>query len=257
MGMNGVVEQARTFRDLDSHHHRQGIWLPLLVLAGLSVVFHFTQMDVALEHLFWSPTDGWRWANRPVVRFLYEYGTWPAAIVGGGGTLLWLGSLATGRWQAARPVCLFLALLLVLGPGLVINVGLKDHTGRSRPKQVKEFGGNQPYRPLGELGPRDGGSSFPSGHASMGFYWLGLAIYFRAQRRNWAWGFAALGLTHGLLMGLGRMAQGGHWLSDIFWSAGVIYLIAWGLNWLFNRSRSESAPLRQFAPALARRFRTG
>lgn len=254
--MNVAVEESRPLGDGDSHRHWGIIWLPLLALAGLSAVFHFSPVDLTLEHLFWSPADGWRWAEHPVVRFLYQYGTWPAAIVGGGGALLWLGSLATGRWQAARPVCLFLALLLLIGPGLVINVGLKEHTGRSRPRHVKEFGGDQPFRPLGELGPRDGGRSFPSGHASMGFYWLGLAVYLRAERRNWAWGFAALGLTHGLMMGLGRMAQGGHWPSDIFWSAGFIYLAAWGLTWLLTRRKAGGQPHRQSAPTLAARLGT-
>jgi membrane-associated phospholipid phosphatase len=46
---------------------------------------------------------------------------------------------------------------------------------------------------------------------------------------------------HGLLMGLARMAQGGHWPSDILWSAGCIWLCAWGLNWLLSRRWVEDS----------------
>jgi lipid A 4'-phosphatase len=184
--MSVAAEQSRTLCLGDSPRHRGIIWRPVLVLAGLSAIFHFSRTDLALEHLFWSPTEGWRWADLPIVQFLYRYGTWTAASVGAGGLVLWLASMFTRRWQAARPIGLFPALRLLIGPGLVSNVGLKDHTGRTHPRQVKESGGDQPYRVLSEFGRRPGGKSLPSGHASIGFYWLGLSVYFWAQRRNWA-----------------------------------------------------------------------
>jgi membrane-associated PAP2 superfamily phosphatase len=235
--MNAAV-QSRASGLGDDGRYGQPIWLPLILLFGLSAVFLASPADLAMEHWFWSSADGWRLANDPVVQFLYHYGTWPAAVVGIGGALLWAASVLTGRLRRTRPLALFLSLLLIVGPGLIINVGFKDHFGRSRPRQTSEFGGNQPYRALGELGPRDGGKSFPSGHASMGFYWLGLLIYFWKRRRNLALAFGALGLIHGLLMGCCRMAQGGHWPSDILWSAGFVYLTAWLLNLFFARRNS-------------------
>lgn len=41
--------------------------------------------------------------------------------------------------------------------------------------------------------------------------------------------FALLGLTHGALMGFGRVVQGAHWFSDVIWAAGMVYLSAWVL----------------------------
>ena len=235
------------------HYLRQGppIWLPLLILIGLSAVFRFSQLDLELEHWFWSPADGWWLANHPLVLFLYHYGVWPALIVGVGGGLFWIASrLKRLAWQRTPALGVFLALLLLLGPGVVINGIFKEHFSRSRPVQICEFGGNQPYRRLGERGPQDGGKSFPSGHAAMGFYWLGLFVYFKDHRRTLAWGFATLGLLHGLLMGLG-MAQGGHWPSDILWSAGFVYLIAWVLNYLLARNRSTFSARSGLTPSPA------
>ena len=64
-----------------------------------------------------------------------------------------------------------------------------------------------------------------------------------------AWGFGALGLLHGLLMGFGRMTQGSHWPSDVLWSAGFVYLIAWGLNWILVRKTVLRPVQTSFTPA--------
>ena len=61
----------------------------------------------------------------------------------------------------------------------------------------------------------------------MGFFWFVPAIYFWPRSRNMAWGLIGLALLHGGLMGFGRMAQGAHWPSDVFWSAGIVYVSAW------------------------------
>jgi membrane-associated PAP2 superfamily phosphatase len=64
----------------------------------------------------------------------------------------------------------------------------------------------------------------------MGFYWLGLFIYFWDRKRGLAWTFGALGLLHGSIMGFGRMAQGGHWFTDVVWAAGFVYLSGWMIH---------------------------
>ena len=43
----------------------------------------------------------------------------------------------------------FLIATMALGPGLMANVLLKDHWGRSRPIDVKQFGGNERLSPGG------------------------------------------------------------------------------------------------------------
>ena len=110
-------------------------------------------------------------------------------------------------------------------------------TAEDEPEGSQEFGGKLSFSPLGQRGYAGTGKSFPCGHASMGFYWLGLFVFFWERRRSLAWTFGALGLVHGLIMGLGRMAQGGHWASDVLWSAAFVYFTAWGLQRLLPSQR--------------------
>ncbi|HEX5219163.1 MAG TPA: phosphatase PAP2 family protein [Verrucomicrobiae bacterium] len=227
------------------------IYLPLLALMTLSVVFHFSQLDLNLQRVFWSPTNGWSFANHPLVQLLYRCGTWPAMLVGVTAAAAWVVLIVRKKWPQLRALCLFLVLVLIIGPGLLINAGFKDHFGRSRPVQVNQFGGTEPFRPLGQPGPRGSGKSFPSGHASMGFYWLALSVYFWSRQRNYAVGFAALGILHGTLMGLGRMAQGGHWASDVLWSAGFVYLTAWSLDYFLFRLPKAKSTAPSLSPVTA------
>jgi len=211
------------------------LWTPLALLAGFSALFLCSDLDQSWQRQLWSPENGWFLKNHPAVQSLYGFGAWPALFVGISCGLIWIVSKATGRWEHLRPASLFLSLLLLIGPGLVVNTLLKDHFGRPRPVQTAEFGGKLSFQPLGEPGFGNGGKSFPCGHASMGFYWMGLFVYFWNLRRGVAWAFLALGIVHGSIMGLGRMAQGGHWPSDVLWSAGFVYLTAWLIQHCLNR----------------------
>jgi len=227
------------------------IWWPLALLLGLSVIIRLDELDLKLQRCFWSPTDGWFLGNNPVIQLVYRLGAWPVVIFGGIALGVWVGSSLVGRWRSVRLLSLFLTLVLILGPGLLVNAMFKDHFGRPRPKQTYGFGGNQPFQPLGEPGFKGAGKSFPSGHASAGFYWLALFVYFWDRQRNWAWAFGALGLCHGLVMGLGRMAQGGHWASDVLWAGGFVYLTAWLLHHLLFRHPSTRPAPTSLAPASA------
>src|SRR5262245_50418594 len=95
------------------------IWIPVALLLGASALIWWLNLDRSWEQLFWSPTEGWFLRNHPVVQFLYRFGTWPALVAACAGALICLASWVTGRWREWRPLGLFLALLLVIGPGLV------------------------------------------------------------------------------------------------------------------------------------------
>jgi lipid A 4'-phosphatase len=68
----------------------------------------------------------------------------------------------------------------------------------------------------------------------MGFFWFAPAIYFWSRSRRLAWGLIVLGLIHGGLMGFARMAQGAHWMSDVMWAGGIVYLSSWILYRVLN-----------------------
>ena len=63
----------------------------------------------------------------------------------------------------------------------------------------------------------------------MGFYFIAPYFILLAKNRRaalfWLWG----GVCFGLFVGTARMAQGAHWPSDILWSFGVDYIVAYAL----------------------------
>lgn len=131
---------------------------------------------------------------------------------------------------------LFLVLSLALGPGLIVNVALKDHWGRPRPSTVTQFGGVYEYRPpIIPGGPCPHNCSFPSGHASLGF-WLVAPAMLAPKRRRRVSVAAALGF--GASIGMVRIAQGGHFLSDVLF-AGLITVGIIALLYSFLTARQR------------------
>ncbi len=135
--------------------------------------------------------------------------------------------------------------VVVLGVGLLVHEGFKNHWGRPRPHQVVELGGTLPYMP--PLQPSDHcarNCAFVSGHAAGAFSLMALGM-FRGRRSRWRW--LVGGAMLGLLVGAVRVTQGGHFLSDVLF-AGLI--IAWcaeliRLTWLWRisaRRRRIRAP---------------
>ncbi len=124
-----------------------------------------------------------------------------------------------------RPLLLFIVLAMTLAPLTV--TALKQLTDRPCPWDLTDFGGSLPYTHL--FTPRTQahtpGLCFPAGHASSGFALL--AFYFAAIRRRRKLARAALiaGITAGLLLGIGRIAQGAHFLSHVLWSGLVCWLV--------------------------------
>jgi lipid A 4'-phosphatase len=121
----------------------------------------------------------------------------------------------------ARRFALITYVSLIVGPGLIVNVGLKEHWGRARPNQVIRE--HQTYTPLWQyVANKPSNNSFPSGHASGGFF-FGIPLL-ATRRKKLAISVSLLG---GFLLGLVRLLEGGHYFSDIL-MAGIL-VIAVGL----------------------------
>lgn len=113
----------------------------------------------------------------------------------------------------------FLWLTLLIGPGVITHVGLKDNSfGRPRPRDVSEFLGEKPYAAPFEISqacPKN--CSFVSGHAAIGFWFLTLGWVY--GRRRWM----VAGFTVGLVVGATRLIQGAHFLSDVVFAFWVVW----------------------------------
>jgi membrane-associated phospholipid phosphatase len=159
--------------------------------------------------------------------------------------LLALAAGALQRRALWRRYAIFVLLSVLAGPGLIINVVFKDHWERPRPRDVVEFGGPLHYDVAPLRG--EGGASFPCGHCSVGFlYALGWWVW-SGRRPRLAAASIAAGAVAGSALGLGRMAAGGHFLSDVLWSALIALAIAHFLYYYILRVPAAEARERGVA----------
>lgn len=212
-----------------------------MVLLMLTVLFRTTDLDITISSFFFTPEGGWFSASLPVCSFLYHYGTWPGLAM----TILAGLIFAAGFFRKSllewRKPAIFALLLLALGPGLLVNTIFKAHWERPRPKEVVAFGGDKQFHKVWDMGEAGGGRSFPSGHASMGFY-LGAPYFFlRDSRRKWALRWMAVGIASGVAIGVVRIAQGGHFASDVAWSWGMVHLSGLALWTLLAKPGAKTA----------------
>ena len=119
----------------------------------------------------------------------------------------------------------FLLASLMLGPGLLVNVGLKNHWGRPRPGRLEQFGGDEKFVPWWQ--PNGGcqkNCSFVSGEASAAFWTLAPAALAPPQWQPLTYGVA---LVFGVTISLSRIATGGHFLSDTIFAGVFTLIIVW------------------------------
>ncbi|MDR3394728.1 MAG: phosphatase PAP2 family protein [Parasulfuritortus sp.] len=216
----------------------------IMAVAGVccaALFLAFPGLDLLTSGWLYTPARSFILDGNPLTDFVHEHLGWVAF---GVALLIWLanrimkGKMATGLW---RKQAAYILLVLIVGPGLLVNVVFKDHWGRARPVQVENFGGPARFTPAWIPSNQcDTNCSFVCGDSSVGFSLLALAFLSRRPRR---WFLAAIGA--GSAIGLMRMAQGGHFFSDVVFSFFAVYFAAWLLHQLLfptlgteNRSSS-------------------
>ncbi|MGH7035086.1 MAG: phosphatase PAP2 family protein [Stellaceae bacterium] len=225
-----------------------------LLLCGGSVLF--PRVDLWASGWFYRPGAGFflgDWAPFRIVHDDLSYAVTGFAILL---VLLLLAVLFARRAILGldRPAAVFLLLALALGPGLTVNTIFKDHWGRARPTQITAFGGDKAFSPA--FVPSDQcrrNCSFPAGDPAVGFYLVSLAFLAATPRRR-RWGIAGA-LAAGSALGVVRLAQGGHFLSDVLASGFLVYAMSWALHRLLvveDGSAALIALLRRPSPRLRR-----
>ncbi len=228
------------------------IWAGLFF--SLAIFAQFPGLDLLVSVNYYSAEHGFFHRDDALVRVLYDWTPWLGRgliVVLALFALLapWIGRLlkklghaelavrSTGPWRHLATVSVCAALL---GNGLVVEGLCKGLMGRPRPVQVEQFGGQEVYR-----GPFNPGSdpshhrSFVSSHAAAGFALMSLGLTCGpVWRRRWL----LIGTVAGGIVGMGRMMQGGHFLSDIIFAFYAIWLscelVAWADRRRLSRSRS-------------------
>lgn len=205
-----------------------------LVMGILTLIFRITNIDISLEHYFYSPEKGWVLQYRPFWDFFYRFGIFPGYILAFCGLIMISVSYWNSKYIRFRKASLVLVFTIIVGPGILINLVLKDHSGRPRPREITEFGGTEKYLCVCELGKTNEGKSFPCGHCSMGFYLAIPWLFYRNRKKFLACSFLVTGIAYGILIGISRMMAGGHFASDIIWAGGLTWGVALAGYYLFR-----------------------
>jgi membrane-associated PAP2 superfamily phosphatase len=218
-------------RPYDEPHRPRDDWRwEALCLAGVActatLLFAFTHLDIVAARWFYSPdaSDHWPLARQFPWQQLYRLAPWiTASLILLSFAALAAGFTATGERWRARGV--FVLLGVVLAAGLLGNALFKDHWQHPRPRDLVEFGGALHYVPS-PLAGHEGGASFPCGHCTVGFlYGAGWWIWKRRRPIAAAVSLGG-GVALGSILGVGRMAAGAHFLSDIVWSALLAFAVS-------------------------------
>ncbi len=233
----------------DPNRWRLFAWASFAGVLAAIVFVGFPQIDFAVTNLFYGGNRAFIF-NFPGVgkdlRVFFKllfYAATALAIAG-----LVLSAFFNRKFFAfGFPHWLFLVACLALGPGLTANVILKDNWGRARPFHVQEYGGDQHFTPaLARSDQCEDNCSFVSGEASsifMMFFALAMLSHRRRAR------LIRLGVLGGTLAGFVRIAQGGHFLSDVVFAGIFMALIAEAVHWaifdLGGRSLTDAGPVHK------------
>ncbi len=210
--------------------------------ATAAIFLSIPEIDLMMEHLFVDNTDRFFLARHPVPQFFNDLIN-NLAIVLSLFALLGLGlTLRKGRhfFDFFSRHYWFLTLSLIIGPGLIANALFKENWGRARPRQITEFGGASEFTPPLLMSDQCASNcSFVSGDASMGFALLAFALIAPRHHRFWV----ALAILFGAFIGLIRMIQGAHFLSDVIFAGVFVTLTILILKaWLLDRWTAPTIP---------------
>lgn len=208
----------RLARDVREHPLR---W----VMAALCLLMFVPGLDRAFSGLFYVPGAGFIWARAPLFTFVREAA--PTIILG---TfvfflLLWAAGLVFRQafLGMTSPRIAFLATTLILGPALLVETVLKSHWGRARPNDTVLFGGEAAFTPPLWIAQECAHNcSFVSGHAAIGFW---LSAYGFLLPPAWRLRGVVAGLVCGLFVGLVRVVQGAHFLSDVIFAGAFVLMV--------------------------------
>lgn len=213
--------------------------LPILAMAVMTPFLAVWDMEVTTYYY-----QDQQFKPNAFYLFLYNYAIYPAQIVA---IIAFFGLIASyfyPRFEKWRKPALVLVLTMVIGAGFIVHTLLKDQWGRPRPKQTHEFGGKQEFRPYYSPNfgnPVEPSKSFPCGHCTMGFYFFAPALVLRRLGYNkWSWTTYAFALFLGFGLGLTRIAQGGHYLSDVLMTGVIMWLVALFFDWWVYSRRATA-----------------
>ena len=206
----------------------------LFTVATVLLFAFFPELDIFVSSLFYDTDKGFYLGGIEPFDFLHKRLGWIIALF----IIASLGYAFIVKKKRKFPALdkkgvAFLLTFLLIGPGLVTNTILKEHSGRVRPVNTEIFGGDKAFTPYYKTdGACTHNCSFVSGHAAAGFFFLAFGYLFRSKR------VFALAMLFGLAVATARVVQGGHFLSDVIFAFIINFIILKGVYWLFFKKEA-------------------
>ena len=233
--------------DANRRMNRTGLIITLAIAAVVGLVFGlFPRLDIAIARPFYSFIDihknTFSLRLRPDMMLVHLIAlragflmVVPAVVA-----LVLKLILPRRRMLISGRAVVFLIATMVLGPGLLVNVALKDHWGRPRPIDIVQYGGTQHFVPWWDpRGDCPDNCSFVSGDVATAAWTLAPAALAPPQWRVLAYG-AAFAFT--AAMAAMRIIAGGHFFTDTVFAGVFTFLIIWlmyGLIYRWPRTRLD------------------
>jgi lipid A 4'-phosphatase len=220
--------------------NRAGLVVALIVAAIVGLVFGlYPELDLAIARLFYDPVrHDFPLRLSPLLGLLRDESMWVVTLLVAPAAFALALKLVLPFTRMLMPAraAVFLVATLILGPGLLVNVALKDHWSRSRPVSVAEFGGSERFVPWWDpRGTCRRNCSYVAGESAGAFWTLAPATL---APPHWRAAAYAAALAFGAGVGLLRMMFGGHFFSDVVFSGVFVFLIIWVAHGILYRWRA-------------------
>jgi lipid A 4'-phosphatase len=211
------------------HFSKFFIIFTLLSVVGFAL---YPKIDLEIAALFYRDAEGFYLKDAPLFHLLYK-GLGPLlaiTVLSMVGYLYYQKKYAKVARYLDKKAVGFLLTFLLIGPGLMTNLFFKEFSGRARPVQVVEFGGDKTFTPYYKFTNEcDHNCSFISGHAAAAFFFMAFGYVLRSKK------IFLLGLGFGVLMAWTRVVQGGHFLSDVTFAFILNFIVLKVLYYLFYK----------------------
>jgi lipid A 4'-phosphatase len=242
--------------------NRTGLLVVLAIAAAIGVIFAAVpDLDLKITRLFFEQ------GGRGFLLTYYTYFAGHLWVMRLRDATMWivaalaLAPAAAVLVKLARPsrpmpmsgrAVVFLLGTLVLAPGVLANLLLKEHWGRPRPIEVGEFYGHESFVPWWDpRGTCDQNCSFISGESAGAFWTMAPATLAPPPLRAAAY---AAALAFAAAVGGMRIAVGGHFFTDVAFSGVFTFLIVWiahGLIYRWPATRFSDAAVERLLERVA------
>ncbi len=208
------------------------------IIAGL-IFFFFPQIDIYFSSLF-VRNGQFYLENNPLIKFIYHYGPVPTvllAILVSIALLVMIFKKTDSFMGFTKKGCLYTFFCLLIILGILVNNGFKEFSGRARPRNITEFGGDKKFTRVFVISNQcRSNCSFVSGHASSGFIFCVLSLLYKGRKRKYIFAF---GIFMGSILGLIRIIGGGHFLSDVYFSFVIVYFFGLLIHYFMFKEEYE------------------